>query len=935
MSDPDSQGEPSPDELPLDEGAPDGAVGQCPQVEDGGADGLGASDIDELPLSPPDLQEALAQEAPQHTEVVVHHPCSSAEGGEGGETTLVATGDAPERCSLLKRRGRRRALVHDEMAALLQRAGAEQARPSGAHSAQNGPGGVLACENIAFPKARVKALTRDTNIRGDAKGDLVLVPIRGICRPSPLGPALEAASSLGSAAADEELDSDLLQFGRKAQEPSTLPVTSKSMLAVALGIDKRKLDVALQLFGSALFHDTRFKRAKLEEAFVLQCAKDRLVMYVDFSAYDETPLPVSVRGEVVGSRAPAALGGDGSMVVCASKAMCSLEPGFSLQKALRSSSGPKKVLQTVQRSGMLLAAEDGFLAVVCPAVCPLQVLDQCTGVALQHAQLLTSPVTKAASLFQHTTRVVCTDRCAANLAAERGISVSRGHDPSLHIACEVHKTAGCFTKTFELLPDNIRGMIHAAMALESSGAMARFRACLADEIASRFVIKSGKPSQEALRYKRGVLRLFVSHGACLAQRQILLVLCPNGDWRSRKVEHFVAPGELATLDHDARLKQVIAGVTAALCSSQPEVYPRHRWTGADLATDRFGVIEACHCLLTTTFLRFAASYEHHSRARRLLAAAGASGGAASSEVGLMALEDMPRVGHEEDAGGHAGLAFDLEAGGAEAPPDEQAWAAVNATHRRIATEWVVTKPLPKLMLQRLVMEPLRQLMSSQFWAAGDDFDLQQLHRVLSAAAQGDHQWNVREYRVCIAALGIEEMRFFDQVRMLYHSELMASILPQEACTTKFRALAFKMISRMACGVAELIRHPHKQMPFQLFKLLVNPDEAEHLLQIPPCMWDAWSAKMRELHPTLRGDVLLNKLALVAQMLWKDISQVESKHATIRRMLTVSSVQTHPQTINDLSALWCMHQVRKIGQVAAGGQMATGVTKKATTGRGSH
>ncbi len=64
------------------------------------------------------------------------------------------------------------------------------------------------------------------------------------------------------------------------------------------------------------------------------------------------------------------------------------------------------------------------------------------------------------------------------------------------------------------------------------------------------------------------------------------------------------------------------------------------------------------------------------------------------------------------------------------------------------------------------------------------------------------------------------------------------------------------------------------------------------------------------HPTLQGEEFLHKLALVGVMLWKDISVVEAKHASIRRLLKVASLQTHHQSFSDLSAQWCFVQHRK-------------------------
>lgn len=455
-------------------------------------------------------------------------------------------------------------------------------------------------------------------------------------------------------------------------------------------------------------------------------------------------------------------------------------------------------------------------------------------------------------------------------------------------------------------------MIHCALALRTGGAMTRFRQCMRDEVASRFVVKAGQPSRAALRHKQAVMRLFVGHGAALATKQILLALCPNGDWRAEKVEHYVAPGEVGLVDHDLLLEHVASGLISALCSAQPEVYPRHRWTGADLTTDRFGVLESCHKLLSSTFLRFAASYEHGSRSMRLLLAAGHQAGATADNTSS-SCGAAPAIGLYLDEGlsGQASAGAEDMPGDPQSTADPSAWAAVNAAHRREATQWVLSAPLPRLMLQRLVMEPLRRLLASQFEVAGESWDLEQLAKTAVAAARGEQTWDSREYRVCIAASCRDEQQFFDRLRLLQESDSLWDILPLGAYTEKFASLAFKMISKAGCCVAELLRKPHTQLPFRLFGLLSNPRIADELLVLPDCMWDPWSKKMRDLHPTLADDALLHKLALLAHLQWKDISRVEAKHATVRRMLTVSSVQTHQQSLPELSAQWCCLQARKL------------------------
>ena len=116
------------------------------------------------------------------------------------------------------------------------------------------------------------------------------------------------------------------------------------------------------------------------------------------------------------------------------------------------------------------------------------------------------------------------------------------------------------------------------------------------------------------------MRLFVSQGSALARRRLLLLLCPNGEWRSRSVQFYVSEASPPEFRNPAYvLRYLTSGLMVALTSAQPHLYPRHRWTGCDLAADDLGVLEACHRLLSTTFARFAASYMKGARAAQALA----------------------------------------------------------------------------------------------------------------------------------------------------------------------------------------------------------------------------------------------------------------------------------------------------------------------------
>ena len=97
------------------------------------------------------------------------------------------------------------------------------------------------------------------------------------------------------------------------------------------------------------------------------------------------------------------------------------------------------------------------------------------------------------------------------------------------VRCACHEQM--LLENFSLMEDHITGMVRCALSLRVGAAMNVFRRCMRDEIADRLDIKFGRCPPDAVAHKKAVLRLFVSHGRKAMMRRLLLVLCPNGDWR--------------------------------------------------------------------------------------------------------------------------------------------------------------------------------------------------------------------------------------------------------------------------------------------------------------------------------------------------------------------------------------------------------------------
>lgn len=851
---------------------------------------------------------------------------------DDGSTSAAAEpetvpGDAPlvvpqaaatnERVSVFERKGRRNEDLRGAMArALALASGSTSATTASAppnRRAEIAPRQHAATPSAATLRQQRQDIVRAATVHASELGSLLKRPIAGLGADSPAGRAVFAAARLAELPG-ERLDAEVLSAGPRLLGDVPLVLASKRMRSEDLQVPEDKLGQLEECLSSAAVLLDRHERVALEKRVAEVIGKQGLLLYIDAVAYDETPLPVALKRSGLPDTAQA---GDAAKETRAGSfgPQCTLAPGSTLGGELRTTQGPQKIFSMVQAGGLFFRCGERRCAIISYSLTSLMMLERGNAEGLRAAALQTCAATLAAGWFQQRVRAVCTDRCSANMAAERMIAADRGPSwSSVHLHCTTHKVSTAHEQTFILVDDHIKGMIHCVLSLQSGSAMDTFRRCMREEIASRLRVRRGVLPPSAIEYKKFIMRLFVSHGSRLAMRRLLLALCPNGDWRADEVEVYVAPG--LEVSHERLCDHVSSGMVAALASSQPALYRRARWTGADVSTDALGVLESCHRLLSTSFMRFAATFLPSGAARRVLgAAAGAVGIAAGAEA------EAP----EEDCGLDQALpvgAGDLvdmvvegsaPVGAVDPREEEPNWAAINSKHRRLAAAWIATRPLGLLMVQRAIMEPLRHLMVQQLTLAGDEWEQQQRVKLASKLLVGTASFEDREHRLAIAAGAVQEKRCLQQLLHLLSGDALWKHLPTNCHTIDFQALAFRLASRAGCMVFELLVVPVGQFPLCLFQVLADPTLAATFARAPACLLDAWSQEVLRRYPGFEGDELLEQLALLSQLLWKDISQIESRHATIRRLLKLASHQTHTQEFQDLSTQWCLLQFRRRGQ----------------------
>ena len=140
------------------------------------------------------------------------------------------------------------------------------------------------------------------------------------------------------------------------------------------------------------------------------------------------------------------------------------------------------------------------------------------------------------------------------------------------------------------------------------------------------------------------------------------------------------------------------------------------------------------------------------------------------------------------------------------------WAEENRKARGDALAWSQQPfSFPRLILLRIVCEPLFVLMYDYLHMAGEAWDVQQF---ASAAQTGQRKYRLDELHQEQATGD-----FRARVSLLLSSPVMWRIIPQQYRTCEMTSLAMRMLSRSVAGVQMLLADSHRQFPYKLASAL--------------------------------------------------------------------------------------------------------------------
>ena len=703
-------------------------------------------------------------------------------------------------------------------------------------------------------------------------------------------------------------------------QPTSLHI-SKEALGRLIQVRPARLAPHLALCCNTLGHLDRQHRYQLEES--LANSSLELILYIEHSRYDETPMRVRHEQLQALSTPEAGAGRQPEQgMLPQGRAAGSL----SLTSTATSVA---KMMSTELQYGMLVKAsretEDGaeeqLFFFKGSTLAWNQVLARGNAACMVRALLETGAVSPGSEQFLWKTRVTTTDANSANILTEKLMSQQRGPSWTVwHIHCAVHKASRCLTKTLSLAGSDVTGFVNFSLSLSGGASMHDYRAALAAVITSRpLVIHRGSPPAEVAEHHAFVIKTFARSGSRQAEKVYLLQEVLTGNWNRTTVLEVYIPAGPVIAEADVG-RAVLQACLAVLSHRTMVTFPRHRWLGADRALDQLSMAGCLHNLGFEAFLLMCRAKEEGRSPSSICEEEMA---AASQEHGRWGLDLEAELAVDPHA--EAGEAGE---GGAQAParmqggagdPDraveqteEESWQGLaerNAQTRKKAAQWLQGKPLATLICLRLLLKPMFGLLSGYISKAGHKQEarqkLQQIKQKLGLETTDCGHGGIFGY------VALEEETLFCE-RL---TEVMESpdwqFLPEDSKTLRMESFAFRVSSRLAALVWHLLIAPTKFCPWKVLQLVEHPEVGAELDRLPDCMKDNFTTSFLQRFPAQEKHSREAIAALVAigDSVKVETVQVEWGHGRVHRLIKASGVQTHVPEVGYINSQWVCQKFR--------------------------
>jgi len=693
-----------------------------------------------------------------------------------------------------------------------------------------------------------------------------------------------------------------------------LPIGSRRSRAAALGITDHTLKRATVLGASAM---VELGCLQLEDIMLQlvnelgDCPDGRLISITEVSRYDETPMVARVLSSVpldlslfddvrpepeAVSSADASAGG-----------MHVTE--FSIDTA------PAKLLQSELTFVLLYRMAGKYTCLKMRVPVRVQSLQRTTGECVLQALREHTPGLLSHPGLPHVTRkqrLVVTDRGGGMLRAERAWRERREDVVVLQHTCDIHRCSAIRDKAMTSMESNISGLIHLALSMREAGSVASFRKAMRTVILKRLKIHTGRPPRACQEHHRRVLGIFIASGTPSERIRVFVITSlANGDWSDPEFIHHWCFEGCPCGGNPRRCKFLFCtAFTSAVLPCAVLEFPRNRWTRGEETVSAAAMLMVVNNLGTIAFkvwcgLKSSKAGAQHPAA--LAAAAQEPEDAALPDGDVMVDGDDGVRDMADGLNDLMGVPPDEAAGSGSA--NAESYREEASRHRRIAGQWIQDGAvLGDLMVMRIMMEPQRQYMSAMLHRGGDEFERA---RTLSMAKDESVLTHLDpdDYRCLTACTMKLELEFCKSTWSALSTPDVWACLPSAYPTVAKVSRCFQMGSVGLCSVKAMMILRYRQYPFKTFRILMDDSYIDTVDGDCDKLKDPWTLDLQRVYGRLEGaDARAEIMAMVATFVL-DTSQIEARHASLRRYLEVRKQQTHSATVEELSAEFCARLVR--------------------------
>ncbi len=135
----------------------------------------------------------------------------------------------------------------------------------------------------------------------------------------------------------------------------------------------------------------------------------------------------------------------------------------------------------------------------------------------------------------------------------------------------------------------------------------------------------------------------------------------------------------------------------------------------------------------------------------------------------------------------------------------------------------------------------------------------------------------------------------------FQDDSISHAFPKQSCPWALQVLHFRLLAGALCAVQSVLGKPWRSYPVKLFSWL---DEGKSsFLEDPACILDPLATMLRQRLGSCSNEEAHAVLTTLSSEFSMDISTIEARHSSTRRILHITSVQVSTPSLEEVSASW--------------------------------